>query len=258
MIVIVIVIAASSVTRSLRVTPRLAKYDTAALAEVLASNILAHVAFQAPSDTTIDTDYHEYPTVLPMLAAQHPEAQIIFLHGSSAARLTTLTSSAGERGLAVTISVGKIDGYVLSLAPFSHSCNYRSAVIFGRARLVTDPSEKLFAMETITNRLVPDRWENSRGAPTNAESTATGILAVEIETASVKIRTGPPGDERSDLKNDGLRARVWDGVVPVSETLGDPVAGPENRVPHVPRYLRDWIDGINAKSESYAESAAIE
>ena len=50
----------------------------------------------------------------------------------------------GEEGLPVTVAATKMDGYVLSLTPFTHSYNYRSAVLFGYATLVEDQEEKLW------------------------------------------------------------------------------------------------------------------
>ena len=63
-----------------------------------------------------------------------------------------------ESGLALTIAATKVDGIVLSLTPNSHSYNYRSAVLFGHGRLVEEVEEKLWAMELVTNSVVPDRW----------------------------------------------------------------------------------------------------
>lgn len=221
-----------------------------------------HVSFNAPFQ---DDAHAGFPTILPMLGAigtyipksapgsfNNDDIELeaaVYLHGSSAARLSRLTGASAE-GLKVCISATKLDGYVLALTPFNHSCNYRSAVIFGHAHLVKDESEILYAMELITNTMIPGRWDNSRTPPTKSEITATGILKVTIESASAKVRTGMPHDDRKDAKDESLTARVWTGVVPVSETLVDPVASPENRVERLPGYIDGWVKQANARSQA--------
>ena len=129
---------------------------------------------------------------------------------------------------------------------------YRSATIFGHAHLVTDEAERLHAMHLITNNLIPSRWENSRIPPTNIELTSTGILRVEIESASAKVRTGTTGEDRKDLKNEEMRREVWAGVVPTYLRLGDPVAAKTNLKEGLPEYLGDWVEGWNDREEGYA------
>lgn len=173
----------------------------------------------------------------------------VYLHGSSTARLSRLTANAPQ-GLPVCVSATKLDGYVLALTPFHNSCNYRSTVIFGHAKLVKDEDEILYAMELITNTMNPNRWDNSRTPPSKSEVTATGILKVHIESASAKVRTGMPHDERKDLKDEALTARVWTGVVPVTETLGEPVESPENKVGKLPAYIDGWVKQANASAQA--------
>jgi hypothetical protein len=83
-----------------------------------------------------------------------------------------------------------LDGLVLSLTPFHNSCNYRSAVVYGHAQLVSDRAEALYAMQKITDNLLPQRWDKSRVPPTEAELKSTSILRVRIASASAKIRVG--------------------------------------------------------------------
>jgi hypothetical protein len=94
--------------------------------------------------------------------------------------------------------------------------NYRSAVVFGVARLVTDPDEKLLALRTITEHLVPGQWSYVR-QPSKKELAATSALALPLTEASVKIRAGGPSDEPEDYELD-----VWAGVVPVTTGFGEP------------------------------------
>lgn len=141
-------------------------------------------------------------------------------------------------------------------SPFSHSYNYRSVVLFGYATPVTDKEEKLWAMQLITNSVVPGRWDQTRLPPDGGEVSSTSILRVRIVSGSGKIRDGGPKDEKKDLERDDIVDTVWTGVVPISQTLGVPVAGKTNRVTDVPGYLQTFIDDENETSEKYVVEAA--
>lgn len=161
-------------------------------------------------------------------------------------------------GLPMTISASHIDGLVLALTPNHHSYNFRSATLFGHATLVTSPEEKLYAMELITNRIVPSRWSNSRIPPTPAEMQSTSILRVKIQAGSAKLRSGGPHDDRHDLEDGELLERVWTGVVPAYTVLGEPVASEYNRVKEVPGYLRDFVRETNVEEREFALEALKE
>lgn len=176
----------------------------------------------------------------------------LYLHGSSVARLFRLTNGA-EIPLCVCGTL--LDGYVLALAPFHNSCNYRSAVVYGYGTMVEDPEEVQFALELITNNSIPERWEHSRYPPTKAEVTSTGVLKVRIETASAKVRSGGPSDEKADLENPGVVGKTWIGVVPAYTVLGEPVPGELNQVKQVPEYLDDWVQDVNSMNEQRAVDA---
>jgi len=148
-----------------------------------------------------------------------------------------------------------LDGYVLALAPFHNSCNYRSAVVFGYGSVVTDPEEVQFALRLITNNVNPNRWENSRSPPTNAEITSTAVLKVRVETASAKTRAGGPSDEKADLQNSSVVNSTWIGVVPTHLTLGSPVEGEHNKVKQIPEYISDWVADANSMNEQRAIDA---
>src|SRR5580693_6491027 len=113
----------------------------------------------------------------------------LYLHGSSANK--SLLAAAGQT---VCVTITLLDGLVCARAVFHHSMNYRSAVIFGTARLVEDPQEKLAALEAVTNHLVPGRWDHSR-PPTRKELAATAVIALPLDEASVKVRSGGPKDD---------------------------------------------------------------
>ncbi|HJY65314.1 MAG TPA: pyridoxamine 5'-phosphate oxidase family protein [Streptosporangiaceae bacterium] len=136
---------------------------------------------------------------------------LLYLHGSSAN-----SSIMAGNGQQVCVTVTHLDGLVCARSVFNHSMNYRSAVVFGVARLVTDPEEKLLALRTITEHLVPGQWSYVR-QPSKKELAATSALALPLTEASVKIRSGGPSDEPEDYELD-----LWAGVVPVTSGFGEP------------------------------------
>jgi uncharacterized protein len=135
----------------------------------------------------------------------------LYLHGSSAN--ATFMAGAGQQ---VCVTVTHLDGLVCARSVFNHSMNYRSAMIFGVARLLTDPDEQILALRTITEHLTPGQWCYAR-QPTPKELAATSALALPLAEASVKIRAGGPSDEPADQAAD-----VWAGVVPVTMRFGEP------------------------------------
>ena len=110
---------------------------------------------------------------------------------------------------------------VLARSTFHSSMNYRSVMVFGTARLVTDIDQKQRGFETLVDHLMPGRRADLR-ASTSKELNATSLLALPIETFSTKCRTGPPEDSKSDMD-----AQVWAGVVPLALTAGEPVDDPD-------------------------------
>jgi len=113
-------------------------------------------------------------------------------------------------------------------------------------------------MQLITDGLVPSRWAHTRVPPNAAEMQSTAVLRVRVATGSAKIRTGGPHDERGDVGDAALRARVWTGVVPVWQTLGEPVPGSYNELGAVPAYLEEHRRGKNEEAQRGAEEAAKE
>ena len=136
---------------------------------------------------------------------------LLYLHGSSA----NSSIMAGD-GREICVTVTHLDGLVCARSVFNHSMNYRSAMIFGVARLVTDPEERILALRTITEHLVPGQWTYTR-QPTKKELAATSALALPLAEASVKIRAGGPSDEPEDYA-----LNIWAGVVPVTTGFGEP------------------------------------
>ena len=180
-----------------------------------------------------------------------------YIHGYVSSRLMKLArSSAGGEGLPLTIAATKVDGLVLSLTPFSHSYNYRSAVLFGYGQVVESDEEKDWAMRLITDSVVTGRWENSRTPPDGGELSSTTILKVRIVSGSGKIREGGPGEDKKDAGKEEVVSKIWTGVVPVWETIGEPVASKTNRVQELPEHIRAFKEGENDRNEKQAFSAA--
>ena len=171
--------------------------DRSALYDVLNAGLICHLG------VIIDGS----PVVLPTGYGRIDE--ILYLHGSSANRSLR---SADDQAICVTVTL--LDGLVCARSVFHNSMNYRSAVIFGTARLVTDEGERLAAMEAITEHLIPGRWENSR-KPTKKEMAATSVIALSLDEASVKIRDGGAKDDDEDYALD-----YWAGVLPITQSIG--------------------------------------
>ncbi len=154
-----------------------------------------------------------HPVVLPTVFGVDPdgpdEGGTLYLHGSVAAGSLL---SAPDQDVAVTCTL--VDGLVLARSGFHHSMNYRSAVVIGRGRLVTDPTEKQRALDHVVDHVVPGRSATLRG-PTRRELAATAVIAVPLVEASVKQRRGEPVDDDADLDSG-----VWAGVLPISVGAG--------------------------------------
>src|SRR6185369_5558441 len=58
-------------------------------------------------------------------------------------------------------------------------------------------------------------------APRPEELRGTLLLALPLDEASVKVRSGPPIDDEADLT-----LPVWAGVIPIEPTAGAPLAAP--------------------------------
>lgn len=149
------------------------------------------------------------PRVLP--TGYGRAGDLLYLHGSSAN--STFMAGAGHE---VCVTVTHLDGLVCARSVFSHSMNYRSAMIYGVTRLLTDPVERLAALRVITEHLTPGQWSYAR-QPSRKELAATSVLELPLTESSVKIRDGGPSDEQEDYAAD-----IWAGVVPVTVTFGEP------------------------------------
>jgi hypothetical protein len=192
--------------------------DRADLYAVLDAGLICHLGVVA--DGT--------PVVLPTAYGRADDT--LYLHGSSANG--AFAAADGQR---VCVTVTHLDGLVCARSVFTHSANYRSAVVFGTAAIVCDEDERWHALRNITDHLIPGRWAAAR-QPTKKEMAATAVLSLPLTEASVKIRTGMPKDEPEDYDLD-----VWAGVLPAAVTFGEPQPDPllRQEIP-MPAHIRDY------------------
>jgi len=198
--------------------PKRGSHDFDLACEVLDAGKVCHVGI------TIDGQ----PYVLPMAYARMDNQ--LLMHGSVASRLIHNL----ESGVRCCVTVTHFDGLVYARSTFNSSMNYRSVMVFGVARAISDIDEKRRCIQVLVDHLMPGRRTDLRKS-TIKELNATGLLALPIETFSVKMRTGPPKDAKTDLE-----APVWAGVVPLELRRGEPVDAPD-MLPGVarPDYLLD-------------------
>jgi uncharacterized protein len=204
-----------------------AAYDRAIIDAILDEALVAHLGFE----------HDGQPYVIPTLQARIGDE--VYVHGSSASR----TMRAVSNSIPVCLTVTLLDGLVLARSVFEMSCNYRSVVVLGDARMVTDDDEKLAALRAFTEQLLPGRWNAAR-QPTRQELKATTILALPLDEASAKVGAGGPDDGESE----DAALPVWAGHVPLTLVAGDPVPCPHlpPSIP-VPAELREYR-GISASN----------
>ncbi len=202
-----------------RRAPERGHYDKATVYRILDAGFLCHVGF------AVD----QQPYVIPTLYGR--EADALYLHGSAGSRMVKTLALGGP----VCLTVTHVDGLVLARSAVHHSMNYRSVVVFGTAVEVTG-SEKERGLFLLSENVLRNRWDEVR-APSEKELRATSVLRLDIESASAKIRTGPPKDEPDDYD-----LPVWAGVIPVHQTYG-PAQAEDNASGRIdiPRSVSDLL-----------------
>ena len=185
--------------------PERAVYEREAIESILDEAVFCHVAVVADGS----------PRVIPTIHARL--GNTLFIHGSNASR----TLCALKEGAEVCVVVTLLDGLVLARSAFNSSMNYRSVVVYGTAREVTDPDEKWEAQRALVEHVIPGRAADAR-MPNEKELRQTTILAIPLDEASAKIRTGPPSDDEGDYTMD-----VWAGVIPFETVPRPPIDDPQ-------------------------------
>ncbi|MCB0602533.1 MAG: pyridoxamine 5'-phosphate oxidase family protein [Saprospiraceae bacterium] len=171
----------------------------------------------------------ENPFVIPIAYCRIDD--IIYLHGSVGSHFFMDMA----KGIKLCITVTHLDALVLARSVMNHSMNYRSTVLFGTTRLVTDEKELKAATQAFVDHIIPGRWEDAR-QPTDKEMQKTTFIAVAIDEWSVKCREHGVGDDESDLD-----LPVWAGVMPVVMTWQPPVTDTGGTMQvEVPDYVTEY------------------
>lgn len=203
-----------------------ARTDRTELLDVLDAALICHLG----------VTMHGAPVVIPTVFGVDPDGPdrdgTLYVHGSVAARSLV---TAPEQDICVTCTL--VDGLVLARSAFHHSMNYRSAVVIGTGRLVTDTDEKVRALDLVVDHVVPGRSTTLR-AHTRKELAATTVVALPLHEASVKKREGTAIDDEADVLAGG-----WAGVLPISTVAGTPATAPDSVTQIVP-------DDVRARQQS--------
>lgn len=204
-----------------RRVPDRGKYDKETVFKIVDDALICHVGFVVDGR----------PFVIPTLHGRVGDD--LLLHGATSSRLMRHMAAGNE----VCITVTHVDGLVLARSAFHHSVNYRSAVLFGRGRLLEGDQAKLEALQAFMERLLPGRWDDSR-PPNRKELKATSVIAVPIDEGSAKVRNGPVKDDEEDYA-----LPYWAGVLPLRTAVG--AAEADGRLPEdipLPGYVWDYIE----------------
>src|SRR5215472_4031954 len=200
-------------------SPKRGAYDHETVFKILDEAFVCHVGFVADGQ----------PYVIPTNYGRSGET--LYLHGSAASRMLRTLSE----GIPVCVTVTLVDGLVLARSAFHHSVNYRSVVVFGTARLVVEPREKMEALRQFTEHIMKGRWEDIR-QPSEQELKGTTVLALPLEEVSAKVRTGGPIDDEEDYA-----LPMWAGVLPLPVTPATPI--PDARLKAgtaIPPYMQGY------------------
>jgi nitroimidazol reductase NimA-like FMN-containing flavoprotein (pyridoxamine 5'-phosphate oxidase superfamily) len=196
------------------------RYGRATINAILDEGLVGHAAFVADGQ----------PYAIPMLYVR--DGDVLYLHGSP---LSRLLSSLSE-GIPMCFTVTLVDGLVLARSAFHHSVNYRSVVVLGRGRAISDPAAKHEALRMLVDHVATGRSGDARG-PSDQELEATEVVTLPLDEASAKIRTGPPVDAPEDYA-----LPVWAGELPLRVVVGEPLADERCSQP-LPDYVTHYRRG---------------
>jgi len=204
---------------TVRRLPDRARYDRVTVDAILDEGLVCHVGFEDEGQ----------PYVIPSVYARQDDRLVI--HGSAASRMIKVLASGAPACVTVTL----LDGLVLARSQFHHSMNYRSVVVLGRASEIVGPDEKRRALEAIVEHVACGRTASAR-PPNEKELRATRVVAIALDEASAKVRTGPPKDDEEDYA-----LPVWAGELPLRleplALVADPRLGPATPPPP---HLTGW------------------
>lgn len=203
----------------LRRYPKRGSYDKSVIYPILDEGLVCHVGFAIEGE----------PFVIPTIHAR--QGDTLLLHGLKGGRMLGHI----EAGHTVCVTVTLVDALVMARSVFNHSMNFRSVVLYGRGKAITEPSAKMEALRVLTEHVARGRWAEAR-QPNEKEVKQTTIVAIDIESATAKVRQGPPGDDDEDLGHP-----VWAGLLPLPMLPQTPIRDPKQGedIP-VPAYLADY------------------
>jgi nitroimidazol reductase NimA-like FMN-containing flavoprotein (pyridoxamine 5'-phosphate oxidase superfamily) len=210
-------------TRVRRLSER-GRYDADTIHAILDEALICHVGFVVEGQ----------PVVIPTIHWR--DGDTLYFHGSAASRMLRSL----KNGVDACVTVTLLDGLVLARSAFHHSMNYRSVVIFGKAREVGE-DEKIRVLDSLVEHVVRGRSAEVR-APNQKELRQTLVLALPIDEASAKIRTGGPVDDEEDYA-----LPVWAGVLPLTLTPGAPLAD-DGVTSDVPEYLKNYTRPLSSRA----------
>jgi uncharacterized protein len=208
--------APSQRTRIRRI-PELASYERAALYNIIDESYVCHIAFHDGEST------HCVPT------ACWREGDFLYIHGSNGGRLTKMLL--GRRQ--VSIAITHVDGLVLAKSAFSHTMNYRSAIIYGAFEMIEGCEQKLAAMDVFMDKIAAGRKHEARPG-NDKELAATSVLRISLVEAASKISNTQPVDKEEDLD-----LPVWAGVLPMVVKHGEPIHADNGEIA-TPEYVKNW------------------
>jgi len=214
---------------TLKRLPKRGSHEREVIDRILDEGFICHVGFVVDGQ----------PFVIPTGYARVEDRLIV--HGSQASRMLRALG----QGIDVCVTVTLIDGLVLARSAFHHSMNYRSVMVFGRARVIDDRAEKLEALFSLSEHMIPGRWKDVR-EPSEEELQQTTVLSLPIEEGSAKIRTGPPLDDEEDYA-----LPVWAGVIPLKVVAETPSSDP--RLPAntpIPAYAARYSRSLTINNDS--------
>lgn len=204
-------------TRVRRVSDN-ADYQRATLHAVIDAAWICHVAFADDKGT------HCIPTIC------WREGEWLYLHGSNGGRLMKLLA----QGVQACVTITHLDALVLARSAFSHSMNYRSAMIYGHFEKVSEEAHKRASMAALMEKIAPGRQAEVR-AGSDKEFAATTIMRIALAEAACKVRSGPPCDDPGDMDSS-----AWAGVLPMALLPQAPLRDPLCSAPD-PAYVTAWL-----------------
>ncbi|MFE6775490.1 pyridoxamine 5'-phosphate oxidase family protein [Streptomyces sp. NPDC057702] len=222
--------------------------------EVLNEGFVCTVAYQYQSQSG---NVHEsYPVATPMLYGFTDEK--VYLHTAAgvvphvpAARLYALaTDKQHPNGLPVCLTVSLVDALLPATTPLHHGISYRSVMIYGSLKPVTDASvggEKETALRILLDHVIPGRSKEFTADDFRHTDDffknpmdAVGVLRLDLNASDSAVCAKLTRKADYPPKDPGDTTKHWSGIVPVTQTYGSPKPDAKNQVSPPPDYLTHY------------------